>query len=35
VKSVALQAGFWEMGRFAVEYSRIYGESPSRTLRLK
>ena len=32
VKSAALQAGFWEMGRFAVEFSRIYGESPSSML---
>lgn len=32
VNSATLQSGFWELGRFAVESSRIYGEIPSRTL---
>ncbi|MCW5734207.1 MAG: helix-turn-helix domain-containing protein [Enhydrobacter sp.] len=32
VTSVAMAHGFWELGRFAVSYRRIYGESPSRTL---
>jgi AraC-like DNA-binding protein len=33
VKSVALEAGFWDLGRFAVEYRRLFKESPSATLR--
>jgi AraC-like DNA-binding protein len=32
VTQVATAHGFWELGRFAVSYRRIYGESPSRTL---
>ena len=32
VKQVALSSGFWELGRFAVEYKRLFGESPSQTL---
>ncbi|WP_428664189.1 helix-turn-helix domain-containing protein [Reyranella sp.] len=32
VTKVATAHGFWELGRFAVSYRRIYGESPSRTL---
>jgi AraC family ethanolamine operon transcriptional activator len=32
VKRVAAQWGFTEMGRFAVEYKRLFGESPSETL---
>lgn len=32
VKSIALDNGFWELGRFAVEYKRLFGESPSETL---
>lgn len=32
VTDVALDHGFWELGRFAVEYRRAYGEKPSETL---
>jgi AraC-like DNA-binding protein len=32
VKQIALASGFWELGRFAVEYKRMFGESPSETL---
>lgn len=32
VKRAALDAGFTEIGRFSVEYRRIFGESPSFTL---
>jgi len=32
VKAVALTNGFWELGRFAVEYRQSFGESPSQTL---
>ena len=33
VTSVANSWGFWELGRFAVEYQRMFGEVPSQTLR--
>ena len=33
VTKVAHAWGFWELGRFAVEYRRLFGESPSQTLR--
>jgi len=32
VTQVAARFGFWEMGRFAVEYRRMFGETPSQTL---
>ena len=32
VKRAALDTGFTELGRFAVEYRRLFGESPSATL---
>ena len=32
VKRAALSVGFTELGRFAVEYRRLFGESPSTTL---
>ena len=32
VKSVALECGFWEFGRFSIEYRRLFGESPSQTI---
>lgn len=34
VSQVALDCGFWELGRFAVAYRNRFGESPSQTLRL-
>lgn len=33
VKSVALDHGFWHLGRFAQEYRALFGESPSSTMR--
>ena len=33
VTSVATDHGFWELGRFSVEYRRLFGESPSGSLR--
>jgi transcriptional regulator GlxA family with amidase domain len=32
VKSVALDHGFWHLGRFAHEYQNLFGERPSETL---
>ena len=32
VTRVALSWGFWELGRFSVEFRRLFGESPSQTL---
>src|SRR5262252_4190427 len=33
VTSIATDHGFWELGRFSVEYRTLFGESPSVSLR--
>ena len=33
VTKIATDVGFWELGRFAVEYRTLFGESPSESLR--
>jgi transcriptional regulator GlxA family with amidase domain len=33
VSEIAMSNGFYHLGRFAVHYKKLFGESPSRTLR--
>lgn len=33
VAQIATRLGFAELGRFSVEYQKLFGESPSETLR--
>jgi AraC-like DNA-binding protein len=33
VTTIATDNGFWELGRFAVEYRALFGEAPSTSLR--
>jgi AraC-like DNA-binding protein len=32
VTSIAIDHGFWELGKFSVAYRALFGESPSTTL---
>lgn len=34
VTAIATGFGFLELGRFSVEYRKVFGESPSRTLQI-
>jgi AraC-like DNA-binding protein len=34
VSEIAMRFGFSELGRFSVEYRKVFGQSPSATLRL-
>ena len=33
VTAIATAAGFWELGRFSIEYRALFGERPKETLR--
>jgi AraC family ethanolamine operon transcriptional activator len=33
VTAVAMEHGFWDLSRFAAQYKKLYGESPSDTLK--
>jgi len=35
VTEIATEHGFWELGRFSVEYRALFGETPSQSLRRK